>query len=147
MLPNYPVVLPLNFFLQERIDFFNALETALYEESENSDECTKDQVISAILATDPECTESAARSAADSACMNGAEKTPIKVAMKTLSRGMLKGGCIGGNTCGRGSLSNRSLSFGKSSTHNARGSLKIGGARNSQITASGSSKSSKLTLH
>jgi hypothetical protein len=88
-------------FLQERIDFFGALETALYEEANNEEECTKAQIIRAIFNADPECTEKAAATAAAGVFGPGIESLSIKVVMKKLSRGMLRGG---GGVDVRGSL-------------------------------------------
>jgi len=79
-------------FLQERIDFFNALEVALYEEANDGDECTKAQIIRAILNTDAACTEKAAGVAASSVFGPGVESLSIVAVMKKLSRGMLRGG-------------------------------------------------------
>jgi hypothetical protein len=79
-------------FLQERIDFFAALEIALYEEANDGEECTKAQIIQAILNTDPECSEKAAGIAAAGVFAPGLESLSIKVVIKKLSRGMLRGG-------------------------------------------------------
>lgn len=103
-------------FLQERIDFFAALETALYEESGNEEECRKDQVIRAILDTDPICTEKEAASAASAAFGPGMEAMTVKAVMKKLSRGMLRGrndAALRGSAQGSVMASGRKSSAGK----------------------------------
>jgi hypothetical protein len=44
-------------FLQERIEFFAAVEQAVYVETEEQEECTKAQFVSAFLAADLDATE------------------------------------------------------------------------------------------
>lgn len=99
-------------FLQERIDFFSQLQTSLYEESGNDEECSKDQVIRAVLMTDPLCSEKEANMAASGVFGPGMSTMSVKAVMKKLSRGMLRGrsdaqrGSGGSTVNGRNSGSN-----------------------------------------
>ena len=119
-------------FLQERIEFFTALETALYEESGNEDECTKAQVVQAILAVDPERSEKAAAAAVGSVFFPGTDTLSIKVVMKKLSKGMLQVGSIMED---RGSTSIRPS--GKNSVSSGKMSIMGGKGRASHMTAGG----------
>lgn len=131
-------------FLQERIDFFGALEMALYEEANDEDECTKAQVIRAILSTDPACTEKAAGVAAAGAFGPGVESSSIKAVMKKLSRGMLRGG--GGDLEVRGSLGGGSISVAGRKSGSGKGSVMVKGraSHSNNSGAGGGAKAGKL---
>ena len=79
-------------FLQERIEFFSALEAALYEAAGNENDCTKEQVIRAVLETDPECNEKAAAGTVAGLFFPGLDSLSIRTVIKTLSKGMLRRG-------------------------------------------------------
>lgn len=113
-------------FLQERIEFFAELQTALYEESGNEEECKKDQVVRAILLIDPLCTEKDAASAASGAFGPGVDVLSVKVVMKKLSRGMLRG--------------RRDLDRSGSGSVSAAGRKSSGGARASVMVGAGGAK-------
>ncbi len=119
-------------FLQERIEFFAALEIALYEEANNEEECTKAQIIRAILDSDPECTEKAAGVAAGGVFGPGIESLSIKAVMKKLSRGMLRGG--GGDLQVRGSLGGSNAVAGRKSA-SAKGSVSVKGRASSSTNS------------
>ncbi|KAL4547191.1 hypothetical protein Ndes2526B_g07965 [Nannochloris sp. 'desiccata'] len=133
-------------FLQERIDFFGALEMALYEEANDEDECTKAQVIRAILSTDPACTEKAAGVAAAGAFGPGVESSSIKAVMKKLSRGMLRGG--GGDLEVRGSLGGGSISVAGRKSGSGKGSVMVKGraSHSNNSGAGGGAKAGLLTV-
>ncbi len=48
-------------FMEERVEHFKRVETALYEETGFQEECTPAQVASALLSLDPELSEKQAR--------------------------------------------------------------------------------------
>lgn len=119
----------------------------MYEESENTDECTREQIARAILAVDPDCTESVARNAANSSCVIGSDKTPIKVAIKNLSRGILRGSYTlrsGGQQRPFGSQRLSALQ-GRNSTMHSKTSFS---SRNSSIVpGSGANKPGKTSIN
>jgi hypothetical protein len=125
--------------LQERIEFFKALETALYEESGNSEDCTREQVVHAILFIDPDCTEKAANSAASGAFGPGIDTLSVKAVMKKLSRGILRGIPIGG-------LMQRTSSLGaRNSSISVRASIARGNTRASHaMSAAAGGKGGEL---
>jgi hypothetical protein len=83
-------------FLQERIDYFDALETKIYEYlSDNERECSKDVVIKAVLelhSHDEEDTldKKVIANFVDEAFGNETTTLGIKAVMKKLSRGLLR---------------------------------------------------------
>ena len=134
-------------FLQERIDFFSALEIAIYEEANGQDECTKAQIIRAILNTDTACTEKAAGVAAAGVFGPGIESLSIPAVMKKLSRGMLRSG--GGDLDVRGSLGGGSISVAGRKSGSAKGSIMVKGKASHIINSNnpgGGAKTGKLRL-
>lgn len=108
-------------FLTERIEFFTALETALYEEAGDSEECTKSHVVRAVLMTDPECSEKAAAAAVGGVFFPGVDTLSIKVVIKKLSRGILRGGTTDARGSEMPSGSGRNSNVGKASISAGKG--------------------------
>jgi regulator of replication initiation timing len=113
-------------FLQERIEYLATVEEALAEETKFKDTCTRQQVVNALLSTDPDLPQELAESLATSVFSTttgiagtsaGANKAAaaaaaaasenavltIKAVMRKLSKGMIKKAAtivIGGSTTG-----------------------------------------------
>lgn len=121
-------------FLQERIEFFAALETALYEESGNNEECRRDHVIKAILMINPECCEKGAVVATSGVFLPGIDVMSIKAVMKKLSRGILRG-------AGTGTTGERLSEASPSALGGNGRKSSAGRIRSSQSTASSASSS------
>ena len=128
-------------FLQERIEFFAALEAALYAEAGDAEECTKSHVIRAVLMADPECGEKQAAAAVGGVFFPGIDTLSVKVVIKKLSRGILKGGAMGEKDSESPAGSGRKSSAGKSS-------ISVGKGRASHSSAGGAnaSKTGKMKI-
>lgn len=124
-------------FLQERLEFFSALETALYEQVGDGDECTAEQVIQAILATDQDCEQKVADSTVKATFGPGVHSMAVKVVMKKLSRGILRGNVlsrdsVAGQGQGRQSQSSNGSARG-SIASKGRGSMNSGKDSGSKV--------------
>uniref|UniRef100_A0A1D2A8U0 Translin-associated factor X-interacting protein 1 n=2 Tax=Auxenochlorella protothecoides TaxID=3075 RepID=A0A1D2A8U0_AUXPR len=80
-------------FLCERIEYFNALEEALYEEAGHAEECSVAHIARALMAMDSELSYRAASLLAAGVWGDSAsELMSVKLAMKRVSRGTVKKG-------------------------------------------------------
>ncbi|KAL4444954.1 hypothetical protein ABPG77_004004 [Micractinium sp. CCAP 211/92] len=79
-------------FLQERVEFFKALEDAIYEEAGYEEECSKEHAVRALLRVDLDMTEKAAQQTAAAIFPPGLELLSVKAVMRKLSRGVVRRG-------------------------------------------------------
>lgn len=76
-------------FLQERMDYFNTLETALYSEAaDQGDVCCRDSLLAALLIANPTTLDKDARKIVTSVFPPGIDELSVKAVMKKMSRGV-----------------------------------------------------------
>ncbi|KAL4448019.1 hypothetical protein ABPG75_005238 [Micractinium tetrahymenae] len=79
-------------FLQERVEFFKALEDTIYEEAAYEEECSREHTVRALLRVDHDMTEKAAQQTAAAIFSAGLELLSVKAVMRKLSRGVVRRG-------------------------------------------------------
>eukprot|EP00887_Chlorella_sp_A99_P004632 scaffold4.g4632.t1 len=77
-------------FLQERMEYFKALEEAIYEEANHEEQCGKVHVVRALLVIDHDVTEKAANALANGIFGPEIDTLSVKAVMKKLSRGIIR---------------------------------------------------------
>ncbi|KAI7835772.1 hypothetical protein COHA_010350 [Chlorella ohadii] len=78
-------------FLQERVEYFKALEAAVYEEAGHEEECRREHVTRALLHMDQDMSEKVAQQTA-AAIFGELEELSVKAVMHKLSRGVVRRG-------------------------------------------------------